>query len=152
MTIGVSIVHFVIKVPKFVQMIVTIYRVLACQLPIVNPRWPPIIQDGRHQIQFFDISTSDRGDFPRIIVIALFYLYTHTKNIILEFQSFRLNGVARIEKKYTHIAKLWYYLSICFNVIDIILKGEDHLHKSYFFHQVVMFYQFHLQASIKRCF
>ena len=41
MTIGISIVHFVIKVPKLVQMIVTIYRVQAYQVPIVNPRWPP---------------------------------------------------------------------------------------------------------------
>ena len=31
-----------------------------------NPR------DGRHEILFFDISTSDRGDFPRIIENALF--------------------------------------------------------------------------------
>ena len=53
-------------------MIVTIYRVQAYQVPIVNPRWPPKIQDGRHEIKFFDISTSDGGDFPRIIEIALF--------------------------------------------------------------------------------
>ena len=45
MTIGVSIVHFVIKVPKLVQMIVTIlYRIQAYEVPIVNPRWPPKIQ------------------------------------------------------------------------------------------------------------
>ena len=67
MTIGVSIVHFVIKVPNLVQMIFTIYRVQSYQDPIVNPRWPPKIKDGRHEICFFDISTSDRGDFPRII-------------------------------------------------------------------------------------
>ena len=56
MTIGVSIVHFVIKVPKWVQMIVTLYRIqayLAYQVPIVNPRLPPKVQDGRHEIQFF---------------------------------------------------------------------------------------------------
>ena len=35
-------------------------------------KWPPITQDGRHEIYFFDISTSDRGYFPRIIEIALF--------------------------------------------------------------------------------
>ena len=50
------------------------YRVQAYQVSIVNPRWPPKIQDGRHEIQFFDISTSDGGDFPRIIEIALFFL------------------------------------------------------------------------------
>ena len=51
MTIGVSIVHFVIKVPKLVQMIVTMYyRVQAYRVPIVNPRWPPKIQNGRHEI------------------------------------------------------------------------------------------------------
>ena len=74
MTIGVSIVHFVIKVPKLVQMIVTIYRVQAYQVPIFNPRWPPKILDGRHEIQFFYISTSDDSDFPRITEIALFYI------------------------------------------------------------------------------
>ena len=50
MKIGVSINHFVIKVPKLVQIIVTIYRLHAYQVPIVNPRWPPLIQDGRHEI------------------------------------------------------------------------------------------------------
>ena len=74
MTIGVSIVHFVIKVPKFVQMNGTIYRVQNYQVPIVNPRWPPKIQYGLHEIQYFYISTSDDGDFPRIIEIALFLL------------------------------------------------------------------------------
>ena len=63
MTIGVSIVHFVIKVSKSVQMIVAIYRVQASyQVPIVNRRWPPKIKDGRHKIKFFDISTSDGND------------------------------------------------------------------------------------------
>ena len=34
---------------------------------------PSKIQDGRHEIcVFFFISTSDRGDFPRIMEIALF--------------------------------------------------------------------------------
>ena len=51
MKIGVSINHFVIKVPKLVQiMIVTIYRLQAYQVPIVNQRWPSKIQDGRQEI------------------------------------------------------------------------------------------------------
>ena len=50
MTIGVSIVHFVIKVPKLVQMIVTIYRVQAYQVPVVNERWPQKIQECGHEI------------------------------------------------------------------------------------------------------
>ena len=50
MTIRVSIDQFVIKVPKFIQMIVTIYRVLAYQVPIVNPRWLLKIQDGRKKL------------------------------------------------------------------------------------------------------
>ena len=54
-------------------MIVTMYRVHDYKVPIVNLRRPPKIQDGRHEIQFFDISTSDGGDFPRIIEIALYY-------------------------------------------------------------------------------
>ena len=58
MTIGVSIVHVVIKVTNLVQIIATLYRIQAYQVPIINPRWPPKIQDGRHEIQFFDISTS----------------------------------------------------------------------------------------------
>ena len=41
---------------------------------MVNPRWPPKIQDVRLEIFFLVISTSDRGDFPRIIEIALFYM------------------------------------------------------------------------------
>ena len=45
MTIGVSIVHFGIKVPKLVQMIVTTYRLQTFKVPIVNLRWPPKIQD-----------------------------------------------------------------------------------------------------------
>ena len=80
MTIGVSIVHFVIKVPKLVQMIVTIYRVQAFKVPIVNTRWRPKIQDGRQKYSVFDISTSDGGDFPRIIEIAwllLFFFLQH---------------------------------------------------------------------------
>ena len=68
MTIGVTIVQFVIKVPKLVQMIDTLYRVHAYQVPIVNQRCPPKIQDGRHEFFFF---TSVCGDFPRIIEIAL---------------------------------------------------------------------------------
>ena len=57
-------------------MIVTIYRVQAYQVLILNPIWPPKIQDGRHEIQLFDISTSDAGDFPRIIEIVLLDLYS----------------------------------------------------------------------------
>ena len=76
MTIGVSMVHFVIIVPKLVQLIVTIlYRVqfllsTDCQSKMTakKTKWPP-------RNLFFDISTSD-GDFPRIIVIALLYLFS----------------------------------------------------------------------------
>ena len=38
---------------KLVQTIVTIYRVQAYQVPIVNPTWPPKIQDCRHGIFYF---------------------------------------------------------------------------------------------------
>ena len=38
------------------------------EMPVKNPRWPP------RNLVCFGISTSDRGDFPRIIVIALFVL------------------------------------------------------------------------------
>ena len=75
MKIGVSVVHFVIKVPELVQMIVSIYRLQADQVPIVSLRLPPKIQDIHHEIQFFEILTSDGGDFPRIIEIALFSFF-----------------------------------------------------------------------------
>ena len=79
MTIGLSIVHFVIKVPKLVQMIITIYRVEAYEVPIVNLTWPP--KKPRWPPRFFvfvEISKSDRGDFPRIIEIALFlFVFLH---------------------------------------------------------------------------
>ena len=47
MTIGVSIVHFVIKVPKLAQMIVTIYRVQTYLVAVYkmaakDPRWSPL--------------------------------------------------------------------------------------------------------------
>ena len=35
------------------------------------------IQDGRHEIQFFDISTSDGGDFPRIVDVAMLFIIIH---------------------------------------------------------------------------
>ena len=58
-------------------MIIFMNRVQGYKAPIVIPRWPPKIQDGRQEIQFFYISTSDSGDFPRIIEIALlpFFIY-----------------------------------------------------------------------------
>ena len=69
MTIGVSIVHFVIKVPKLVQMIDIKYRLIKYPLSILDGlqkyKMPSTI------FRFVDISTSDRGDFPRIIEIAL---------------------------------------------------------------------------------
>ena len=65
MRIGVSIVHLGIKVPKLVQMIDVEYKLI---------NYPLSIQDGRHKIQFFDISTSDGGDFPRIIESALLFI------------------------------------------------------------------------------
>ena len=37
------------------------------EMPVKNPRWLP------RNLVFYVISTSDRGDFPRIIVIALFF-------------------------------------------------------------------------------
>ena len=38
------------KGPKLVQTIVTIYRVQAYQVPVVNQRWLTKIQDGSHEI------------------------------------------------------------------------------------------------------
>ena len=58
-----------------------LYRVQGYKVSIVNPRWPPKIQDGRHEIKFFDISTSDGGDFLPIIEIALL-LFFYSLSII----------------------------------------------------------------------
>ena len=75
MTIGVAIVHFVIKIPKLVQMIVTIiYRVQAYQVLLVIPRWPPKSKMDARNFFFTFQYRADRGDFPRIIEIALFYI------------------------------------------------------------------------------
>ena len=70
MTIGVSIVHFVIKVPKLVQIIVTIYRVQAYQVPIINQRWPQKSNLAAKKVSFWTF----QSDFPRIIEIALLLL------------------------------------------------------------------------------
>ena len=70
-------------------------------------KWPPKILDGRHEIEFFDISTSDRSDFPRILEIALFFLFliqvnpfldSHLRNDVPKLQSCRLNRVTTIER------------------------------------------------------
>ena len=66
MTIGLSILPFVIKVPKLEQIIDIDYMI---------DNYPFSIQDGSHKIHFFYISTSDGGDFPRIIEIALFHIF-----------------------------------------------------------------------------
>ena len=63
-------------------------------LPCIEYRvkkYPLSIQDGRQKskmaatkFSFIDISTSHRGDFPRIIEIALFLYIIELKIIILE--------------------------------------------------------------------
>ena len=45
-----------------------------------NPRWPP------RNVFFFVISTSDRGDFPRIIVIALFFFFILISNFTIRLR------------------------------------------------------------------
>ena len=49
-------------------------------------KWTPKIQDGCHVIEFFDILSSDRGDFPRIIEIALFLFRFIVKQEDLNFK------------------------------------------------------------------
>ena len=80
MIIGVSIVHFVIKAPKLVQIIVTIFLVQAYQVPIVNPKWQPKSKMAATKFSFFDISTSDCGDFPRIVEIALLFFFFFSRS------------------------------------------------------------------------
>ena len=128
MTLAVSIVHFVIPVPKLVQMIATIYRVQVyhsqSNMAAKNPRWQPRnlvlltfeyyakdktysevgknwLRNGRQKskmaatkFSFFEISTSDRGDFPRIIEIALFYYCFVLNNNIL----IAINSLHKIKK------------------------------------------------------
>ena len=70
-----------IKVPTLVQTIVTIWSTglssthYQSKMATKNPRWPP-------RNQFFYISTTDGGDFPRIIEIALFLILTHFKRAL----------------------------------------------------------------------
>ena len=71
MTIGVSIVHFVIKVPKLVQIIVSIDRVKAYQVPIINPRWPPKSKMAATKLIFFTFPHQTAVKIPRIMEIAL---------------------------------------------------------------------------------
>ena len=40
-------------------MIVIMNRIQGQKFPIVYPKWPPKIQDGRHEIKFFDIFAYD---------------------------------------------------------------------------------------------
>ena len=52
--------------------------ICVCQIWLKSiEKWLPKIQDGHDVIKFFDISTLDRGDFPRIIEIALFIIYLY---------------------------------------------------------------------------
>ena len=52
--------EFYMCVPSFVK--------IDWEIPVKNPRWP------QRKFFLFVISTSDRGDFPRIIEIALFVI------------------------------------------------------------------------------
>ena len=91
MTIGVWSVHFVIKVPKLVQMIVTIYRVQAYQVPIVNPRWLPKIQDGCHEIPFQHFNIRRRW-FPAHHQSCQFISFLLTALLILLHQLYYHNN------------------------------------------------------------
>ena len=54
-------------------------------------KWSPKIQNGGQDYSIFDISTSDRGYFPRIKEIALFYLlslYSSNHLVIIPFHYF----------------------------------------------------------------
>ena len=67
-----------IKVPNLVQLMIDIeYRLI---------KYPLSIQDGRQKskmaVHFFDISTSDGGDLPRIIEIALFFFYCQLLDLL----------------------------------------------------------------------
>ena len=55
MTIGVPIFHFVIKVPKLVQMIVPIYMYIDRRII----KYPLLIQDGHHELSFLTFSPHD---------------------------------------------------------------------------------------------
>ena len=125
MTIGIiSIVHFVIKVPKLVQMID--YRV---HVPILNPRWSPKIQDGRNEIQFFYISTSNGGDFPSIIEIALLFITSFI--MILQDYMYKKQGLQNpcgfVPYTYLYYHKtfgLCLWMGVC-----VPNRLENHLHK-----------------------
>ena len=77
------------------------------EMPVKNPRWPP------RNLVFFYIWTSDRGDFPRIIVIALF--------------SFIFSKVCPdgIDIRCIIIIALWFKVSICY--LGLLLKCKRKL-------------------------
>ena len=61
------------------------------EMPDKNPRWPPLNW-------FFVISTSDRVDFPRIIVIALFcyFFISVNKGIEIKYMYLQYGLIIRI--------------------------------------------------------
>ena len=78
MTIGVSIVNLVIKVLKLVLMIDIEYK--AYQVSIVNTRWPPKIEDSRHENEFFWHFHIRRQWFPAHHRDRLVFLYNRSSN------------------------------------------------------------------------
>ena len=91
------------------------YIVQAYQVPIVNPRCPPKIQE----IQFFDISTSDGGDFPRIIEIALLLFFCLPSHLPYKFYKesiqllifYTLNSFQLQSGTFYQIQILWKYFN-----------------------------------------
>ena len=128
MTIGVSIVHFVIKVPTLVQMIVAIYRVQAYQVPIVNPRWLPKSKMAATNF-FVDISTSDRGDFSEM---ALFQVWLHIRCMfVLQicWLLFRNFGMTDLNLKIGWNCLIQYWFRVCLNSFPQLVHTWSSLNK-----------------------
>ena len=99
MTIGVSIVHFLIKVPKLVQMIVTIYRVqssIHCQSKMTAKYtiWPPrnlVLLTFQHQTTVISCASS-RSPCSLIILFLIPYKdgWCHSNLVFIHRVHFRI--------------------------------------------------------------
>ena len=103
MTIGVSLVLFVIKVP----ILVTIYRVQAYQVPIiVNLKWPPrnlVFLTFQHQTAV--ISRASSRSPCLLYYLSIFEainMYVHTSNIYLSNQ-IPMDNMSYLRNEYCRI-------------------------------------------------
>ena len=88
------------------------------------------IQDGRNEIHFFDISTSDGGNLPRIISIALLY-----------FSNVNSKAKGQQRPPIDSILIYYYFWSMkgvnlsTYNEHKFLILKSDIIHKNFEFHE-----------------